>query len=388
MTGSETDISAGVLSLHWGYSPGGVAKYGVLLDRAAKRYGIELLHLCIRGGAWPVDTETLAQLGAREIIIRSRWDTRWIGTLASCLKKLNPALVMTHGFNGHFVVQLMSVFRYYTGPTVCSYHGQYHATTFAREFPGRVFNRFTEWYIGKSLRTMAVAEYTKDYLIERGVSPDRVDVIHNGIEDVRLDEGVGQRLRRIWRVTPANTVIGVASRLDPVKGVRYLVSAFTRLAARHESIVLVLVGSGTEVKHLEKQIETCGLTERVRFLGFRSDVAACLAAFDIFVLPSVAEYHSIGLLEAMRAAKPIVATNVGGNTESVRDAKEALVVPPESAEALEEALERLLSDQPLCERLSSNARRRYLEEFSEEVMLMKTAAWLDECATLALSHRA
>jgi glycosyltransferase involved in cell wall biosynthesis len=131
-----------------------------------------------------------------------------------------------------------------------------------------------------------------------------------------------------------------------------------------------------------------GMAERILFTGFRSDVPDCLAAFDVFVLPSFAESHSIGLLEAMRAGKPIVATGVGGNTESVRDGREAIIVPPGDATALAEALSRLLGDSSARERLRQAARQRFESEFSLERMLRRTAEWLMACGAMAREEQA
>ncbi len=372
-----------LLSLYWGCSLGGVAKYATLLDSSVRYSSVEILHVCVRGKAWPTDEQTLDALGAEILWIRSRGDLSWIRSLKKQIEDYSPAMIMTHGFNGHFVIQLMRVLGYYKRSVICSYHGEYHPTTRGRRLISPFFNKFTEWYIRHSLATVSVAEYTKRYLVQKGVDEDRIEVIHNGIRDVKVDPCIRQKLREEWNIGADEKVIGVASRLDPVKGVEFLVSAFARLTRNRNDVVLVLVGSGTREVELRKQVERLGVTSRVRFAGFREDVAECLSAFDIFALPSLAEYHSIGLLEAMRAGKPIVATDVGGNTESVRAGLEALVVPPANVDELESALGRLLSDDGLAERLAQNARRRFLAEFTEDVMLRRTGAWLTRCASLS-----
>jgi len=373
-----------LLSLYWGYSLGGVGKYAVLLDSSKRFAPVEIRHLCIRGRDWLTDEQTLGLLGAHTLWIRSRADLSWIKALAGCIRAEQPDLIMTHGFNGHFVVQIMRLLGAYTGEVVCSYHGQYHATTRVREYIAPLFNTFTEWYIRRAMSTVAVAAYTKHYLEEKGVEPARIEVIHNGVPDIQPVLADRAGYRREWGIGDNDTVIGVASRLDPVKGIEYLLSAFARLVERHENIFLALVGTGTLEDDLRKQAISLGVDSRVRFIGFRQDVAGCLNAFDIFALPSLAEYHSIGLLEAMRAGKAIVSTDVGGNTESVRDEEEALVVPPADVERLETAMERLLTDERLRCKLSENARARFLDKFSEDVMLRNTGAWLSHCAKYIL----
>jgi glycosyltransferase involved in cell wall biosynthesis len=118
--------------------------------------------------------------------------------------------------------------------------------------------------------------------------------------------------------------------------------------------------------------------QQIHFAGVRDDIPDCLSAIDIFVIPSLHETHSIGLLEAMRAGKPVVATSVGGNTESVRHEREGLIVPPGDADALAEALGRYLRQPDLRVAMGKAARLRYEVEFTEDIMLERTAAWLAE----------
>ncbi|HHH44567.1 MAG TPA: glycosyltransferase family 1 protein [Gammaproteobacteria bacterium] len=368
-----------MLSLHWGYSIGGVGKYGVLVDKAARRAGIAVEHVCIRGRNWQVDGKTLAELNAREIVLNSRMDLSWLRTLCRYLRTAKPDLIMTHGFNGHFVARLLRKSGCFQGGIISSYHGLYHATTAGRKWLAPLFNGFTEWHVGRTLGTVAVAAYSKQYLVEKGIPGERVEVIHNGIEDSRVDPEARKKLRREWKLDDDQIAIGVASRLDPVKGIEYLLAAFARLVEKHPDIVLFVVGTGAVEQELQAKADELGLSSSVRFTGFRSDIEACLSAFDIFALPSLAEYHSIALLEAMRAGRPIVATDVGGNTESVRHEKEALVVQAADVGGLESALDRLITQSELRARLGAAARDRFLSEFTEDVMLAKTADWLNAC---------
>jgi len=369
-----------LMSLYWGCSLGGVAKYASLLESGKHHASVDMRHVCIRGRNWPTDEKTLDLLNAHILWIASRTDLSWVKLLKEEIADYAPDLIMTHGFNGHFAVQVMRILGYYKENVICSYHGEYHPTTRSRRLVAPLFNRFTEWYIQRSLSTVAVADFTKKYLIGKGVAEDIVEVIHNGIGDIRIDSEIRLEIRKEWDVGENTRVIGVASRLDPVKGIECLVSAFSSLTERYDNLILVLLGSGTREATLRKQVENLAISSRVRFAGFRPDVAECLSAFDIFALPSLAEYHSIGLLEAMRAEKPIVATDVGGNTESVRDGCEALIVPPSDAISLEKALGRLLDDEDLAEQLAANARKRFLGTFTEDKMLEATGSWLSSCA--------
>lgn len=374
-----------ILSIHWGLSIGGVGKYAVLIERTEGYADVEVHSLCILNRDRQIDQASVDALQHKTVLWRrSLWDLSWVEHAVSLLESWRPDLIMSHGFNGHFIA---SILRYKSGlavPRICSYHGEYHATTPLRYLTGIVYGVYTHNYIRNSvISVVAVAEYCGQFLSEHGVDPTKITVIHNGIEDKELATDGRGELRAEWAIEDSDILIGVASRVDPVKGIRYLIDAFKDISVRHPQARLVVVGTGTLDKELKEGVDSIGLSDRVIFAGFRTDMDRCFAAFDIFALPSLAEYHSIGLLEAMRAGKAIVATSVGGNTESVRDGEEALIVPPADSKALVRALDRLLSDKALTKKLSAAAQNRFQGEFTIDQMLRKTADWFVQCGKLA-----
>lgn len=385
----QPDNRTRVLSLFWNFTVGGVAQYAALLEGVSTCAPIAIRSFCVLGPKHNVDQTSLDKFGDKVIVRRSvPWDTAWIGRLRRELHDWSPDIVVSHGFNSHFLAWIAAVISDSPFRPVCTYHGQYHAPTPARRLIGGVYNRFTDHYIRcRACSTVAVAEYGRDYLIEKGTDPARVEVIHNGIPDVEEDHQARARLREEWGVRPEETLVGVVSRLDPFKGVTDLVDAFGRVADRYPQARLVLIGSGSIDDTLRAQVNDLGLSGRVVFTGFRTDVVDCLSAMDIFVLPSLAETHSIGLLEAMRAAKPIIVTDVGGNTESTRHELEALVVPPADAAAIAMALERFFTDEPLRSRLGLQARARFLDEFTADRMVGRTAKWLERVVALPVPCR-
>lgn len=366
-----------VLSLFWNFTVGGIAQYAALLEGVSEYAPISIRSISVLGPRHHANHALLNELNDKVIISRSGLlDVRWLKALRKELRVWRPDIVMSHGFNSHFMARICAVLSDKPFRPVCSYHGLYHPPTSARRLVAGVYNRFTEGYIRRrACSTIAVAEYCRDYLLGHGVDPGRVQVIHNGIPQVEKNILARGKLRSEWGVSQDEILVGVASRLDPVKGVEYLVNAFKGVAARNENVKLVLIGSGSLDENLRSRVTMHGLEDRVVFTGFRTDIADCLDAMDIFVLPSLAEYHSIGLLEAMRAGKAIIATNVGGNTESARHGQEALIVPPADSNAIEASLEKLIADKELRIRFGVKARERYLEEFTVNQMIKHSAEW-------------
>jgi len=370
-----------VLSLHWGFSIGGVAQYAAILERVTEFEDIGLETVCILNRRRHIDNTTLAKLGGLSIIERTGpWDARWVHRLRKAIRDKHPDLIITHGFNGHFAAYIAG--RSGVGSVRCaaSYHGEYHPPTRLKRLVAGLYNRFTEYYMRNvAVGVASVADYCKDHLASRGVDPGKITVIHNGIPDVH-DDGSIQDMKRDLEVPEDKLIVGTISRLDPEKGLVHLLEAFSNIAASHSNVFLLIVGTGSQDRELQQLVASLGLEHRVRFAGFRADAWKYLRLIDVFALPSLAEYHSIGLLEAMRAGKAIVATNVGGNTESVRDRKEGIIVDPEAPGQLSRAITTLLESQELRDKYGREARKRYEEEFREDIMVKRCAKWMVEAA--------
>lgn len=179
---------------------------------------------------------------------------------------------------------------------------------------------------------------------------DRLHVVRCGIDPARYDRGPrsGSGRRALF-----------VGRLDAVKGVRLLLQAVAGLRADWPDLTLTLIGDGPERAALEAQAATPALSGAVRFAGLQGAdaVAAALAEHDMLVLPSFAEGVPMVLMEALASRLPVVATQVGGVAELVRDGERGLLVPPGDAEALADAMARLLADPALGLRMGEAGHR-------------------------------
>jgi len=373
----KTDELHRVLSIHWGFSLGGVAKYAELLEQVNRYKKIQIRSVCIFGNGWTLDSATMSNLDVEPIVINSRLDFSWLNKLRAYIDLENPDAIITHGFNGHIIYWLATLFQPERTLWLASYHGEYHGNSAIRRLAGELFNRITALLFKKRIdRIVSVAEYSKRHLVDHGINQDKITVIHNGIPSQDISHDAGKAIRVEWGVGDDEIAFGVVSRLDPVKGIEYLIEAFARIRPNVSNVKFIVVGSGSITNSLKSLVDNKGLSDVTVFTGYRSDVNNCLAALDIFVLPSLAEYHSIALLEAMRAGKAIISTDVGGNTESVRNGEEALVIRPADANALSQALMHLLTNEELRGHLSRNARKRFDNEFTSDIMIKQTANWL------------
>ncbi len=366
-----------VLNLMWGFNIGGIGKCFLMYDQLGQGVdNLEITTACINLKNIGFDLTPLYEIGAKIVDIENRGDFSWLAKCRDLIEQVKPDLIFTHGFNGPVIVKALK-FRYKLAiPFVCSYHGEYHAPSQVRKLVEPLFNASMHYlYRHHAVGVVCVCEYSKRFLISCGVDPEKINTIHNGIELCVVPEK-NKLLRNEFNIDDDSLVIGIASRIDPVKGLEFLLDAAAALIDEGKNIDLVLVGDGFSLNDLKSQAEALKIVDRVHFVGFQEDMAPWLAMFDIFALPSRAEYHSIGLLEAMRFQKAIVASDVGGNTESVRDEKEALVVPAADVDALRKALLRLIESVDLRSRLALAARQRFEKKFTIDITMKKLSDWL------------
>jgi glycosyltransferase involved in cell wall biosynthesis len=141
---------------------------------------------------------------------------------------------------------------------------------------------------------------------------------------------------------------------------------------------LVLVGEGPQRRVLEAKIASASLAAQVRLLGNRTDVAALLGEFDVFVLSSVAEGMPGAVLEAMASGLPVVATRVGGVGEVVVDGATGTLVEPGNPGALALALRSYVEDESLRRQHGDGGRQRVEQHFSLAAMLAGYTSLYDE----------
>lgn len=201
-----------------------------------------------------------------------------------------------------------------------------------------------------------------DFLIEElDFDPSHVHVIPNGVDTGRFQPRPSV-LREALEIPAHRVLVGSVGRLHPDKDPLNLVRALRSLGDEgREAIHLAIVGDGACRAELEAQIRDAHLADRVTLLGERHDIPELLAALDVFAMPSKTEGLPVALLEAMASGLPIVATDVGGVAAALGDC--GLVVPPQDATALGEAILRLAGDPERRRQLGRAARERAVQRF-------------------------
>lgn len=231
--------------------------------------------------------------------------------------------------------------------------------------------RLQGWIHRAADHVTAVSEAVADTVVALGVPRARITVIGNGVDAQRF-AGAGDRAA--FGLNGGAPLIGSVGCLAPRKDYATLLEALARLEARGIPFRAALVGEGPERAALEQRARTLGLADRVRFMGERADVERLVPALDVFVLSSREEGVPNALLEAMAAARPAVATAVGGTPEVLR-AGEGWLVPAGSPDALAAAIGQALADPAEARRRGLAAQRAVRERMSVDAMVRRHEAF-------------
>lgn len=195
--------------------------------------------------------------------------------------------------------------------------------------------------------------------------PEKLRLVPNGIDIERYRKPCSNGFH------DERPIVGTVLRLEPVKGPDVFVEAAGRIAAKMPQARFIVIGEGTLRQDLERRAASLGLENRIQFLGERDDVAEILPSFSVFLLPSMVEGMSMALLEAMAAARPIVATRVGGNVDLIRDQETGLLVSPGDPDEMAAAVLRLLKDTGWAKRLGHAAQGTVVNHYSADGMVEK-----------------
>jgi glycosyltransferase involved in cell wall biosynthesis len=289
------------------------------------------------------------------------WDApRIVWEISHELRSWQPALLQTFLFHANILGRMAGrcarVPRIVCGQRVAERRASWY---------GRI-DRWTDSCVDRHVCvSQGVAAYCEQFV---GLPREKLVVIPNGVELARFDTATPCD----WTVfgVPADGQVLIAiGRLEPQKGIDVLLNAFATVAEQHAHSHLVIVGDGPDRAALQQQAEGLQLKQRVTFVGRRDDVPRLLAGSVALVLPSRWEGMPNVVLEAMAAAKPVIATQVEGTQELVRPGRTGWLVPVDDATALSQAMCELLGDAAAAIQLGRESQRIVSSEFTISAMV-------------------
>ncbi len=320
----------------------------------------------IIGGEGPV-TEILAERGVPYVPLKhfrrpvnAYHDALAYAEVRRVLRRLEPDLVSTHnakaGMLGRLAARTLGL------PVLFTAHG-WIFTDGVPPLEATAYRMAERLATPLADRIITVSEFDRRLALTQRVAPAaKLTCVHNGMPDL------GAELLGRPAQSPPRLVM--VARFEPQKDHGTLFRALAQL--KELAWHLDLIGDGPLRGEAETLVGNLGLESRVRFLEARNDVVEQLAAAQVFLLISNWEGFPRSILEAMRAGLPVVASDVGGSSESVAEGESGFLIPRGDVATLRERLEPLISSAELRVRLGCAGRRRYEAAFTFEAMFSKT----------------
>jgi glycosyltransferase involved in cell wall biosynthesis len=310
------------------------------------------------------DLRRLPELG-REI--RGVRDLSALWRLVRLIREVRPQIVHTHtakaGTLGRLAAWLCG-----TPIIVHTYHGHVFHGYFSPA-KTRVFVAIEQWLARRTRCLVTVTPRVRQEVLDQGIGvPERFEVVPLGFDLTSFLRAEDQRGRlRAELGLPAGTpTIGIVARLVPIKAHERFFEMAALVAGRVPEARFLVVGDGERRAELEAMAVRLGLAERTHFLGWRGDLDVIYADLDVVALTSKNEGSPVALIEAMAAARPVVAADVGGVADVVDSGRTGIVVEPGEAAAMASAIVGLLADPAMAVRLGAAAREHATRTYGSE----------------------
>jgi glycosyltransferase involved in cell wall biosynthesis len=297
--------------------------------------------------------------------IRGGQDLVALTRLVGLMRTFRPDIVHTHTAKAGTLGRLAA--RWCRVPVVVhTYHGHVLQGYFSPP-KARLFLAIERWLGRRTDALLAVSDRVRHELLELGIGrPDRFVVLPLGLDLDGLLGAEARRgeLRRELGFAADDFLVGIVARLVPIKAHEVFFRAAAILAGRLPRARFVVVGDGERRGELEASARALGLGERVRFVGWRRDLERVYADLDVVVLTSRNEGSPVSLIEAMAAARPVVATRVGGVPDLVEHGVNGVLVEVDDAAAIARAVETLAADPQRGLVMGRAGRKRVYPAFS------------------------
>jgi len=342
------------------------------LTRALLRAGHRAELLCDPAGALWTRAKA-AEITCRPLRIRNSVDVAAGLRLRALLRSGRYDIVHFHTARAH---ALAPYARAHAGALIVTRRMDY--------VPNRVF---APWLFNRAVDGVAaISKGVAAALVQAGVRPDRIVTIPSGVDcEYFIPPDAELRAQARWRigVGPDDVVAGMVAALTPRKGHSLLLKAMALAGAapntsnevrsvRRRRLLCLIAGSGPSRDAIMDEIGERGLGDCVRLLGPLDDPRTLLWALDIFVMPSRMEGLGVAVLEAMACGLPVVACAVGGLREAVEQERTGLLVEPDDAQTMAQALTRLAITPGLRAAMGAAAREAAIARFGLEEMARRT----------------
>ncbi len=282
--------------------------------------------------------------------------------LEQLIRQVQPDIVHTHGaLSGRIAGRRCGKVVIYTR------HSAFPVPAKLKYPPGRWVNKFINEYYSDHI--IAVSPAAAENLTDGGISKKHITVMMNGVTPVeRKSPEQTAALREQWGVQEGEFVLGILARIEPYKGHLHILEAVKQLTDEGRSLRLLVAGTGTYEQELRGQAQDMGISDRVVFMGFQSDVAGVLSMLDLQLNASYGtETSSLSILEGLSMGLPAVVSTYGGNPWLIDDEQDGLLFENRNSHHLARCIARLMDQPDTLAQMRTRAVEIFHQRFTAEI---------------------
>lgn len=312
--------------------------------------------------------EMIQQTGVEVIPIHSlshAFSINTVNEIRKIIREKNIKIVRSHQYHSNLYGRIAA--RLENVPCIIpSIHNLY---TRDKKIHRRIINNILSNYSHKIITVSnAVRE---DVLKYDRVNPNKVQVIHNGVNLAEYQPEANTNLRKELKIPDDAIIIGNIARLSLQKGQKYIIKAIPEVIKQYKNCVFMFVGDGELREELVNHCNSLNVLNNVIFTGFQIDVKKFLNIMDIFLFPSLWEGLGNSLLEAMAMEKPIIGTDIGPISEIIHHKKNGFLIKTENHQDISGSILYFLKNPGFMTEISKNARKTVKENFDIKITAQK-----------------
>jgi glycosyltransferase involved in cell wall biosynthesis len=283
-----------------------------------------------------------------------------------------PSVVHTHLFDASFIGLLAAKLCGIKKRIYTRHYSTYHHDFFPNAVKwDKLNNKF-------ATRIIAISEVVKDVLISKeGVAPEKISLVYHGFKLNKFseyDNDVIENLKIKYNPTNKRPLIGVISRFTELKGIQFIIPAFSKLLNQYPNALLLLFNaSGDYEKEINKLLSELPKETYLKVV-FENEITSIYHLFDVFIhvpINDTIEAFGQTYIESMASGIPLIATKSGIGNEILINNDNSIVVPYKNSEAIYKAIALLFSDSELKNKITNNAKNTVAQKFEIHVMIEK-----------------
>ncbi|MEW6169948.1 MAG: glycosyltransferase [Candidatus Omnitrophota bacterium] len=356
-----------ILHVIWSLEKGGAERFLVLLVKNFDQSRFNSIVCCLNWkGEWASELE---EKGIKVIALnkKGKFDICVIYRIICVIRQYKIDIVNTHLWAADCLGRVAAIFG--GVPIIIS---TVQNVDIWKKFWHKIIDKMLA---NRTTKFIAVSKAVKEFLINTEKIPEeKIEIIPNAIdaESLRVNELAGLRVREDLGIKNEEIVLTVIGRLVEQKGHKYLFEALSMLDGRYR-VKLLVVGDGPLRESLQFKVNSLQLENKIQFLGQRRDMAEIFNASDGVILPSLYEGLPVSILEAMAVGKPVIATDVGGTCELVKDGETGFLAQAKNSKSLASNIEKLLTSPDKGKKMGERGKELVNNAFSIQAIVKKTA---------------